>query len=423
LSADWPATADWIIVAVFAAVYAGMALGRWPGLAVERTGVAMIGAIVLLASGAVQPAAALAAIDFPTLAILFTLMVLSGQYAASGLFDRLAARIAGGRRGPAALLAMVIAVSGGLSAVLTNDVVVWAMTPLLVTGLRRRGLDPLPYVIALACAANAGSAATLIGNPQNLLIGETGRLAFWPFVAVCLVPALLALAAVYAAVASSLAFRRVAADPVPPTAGSPPVALDRAALAKAVAATLAVLAVFTLAEDRGTWSLAVAAALLLSRRHGTRQRLAEVDWHLLLLFAGLFVVTGALAQTAALREWTAGATTTVDLQSTEALAAVALVGSNTIGNVPLVVLLLSVLPDWSALGLHALALFSTLSGNLLIVGSVANIIAAQRAAEAGVRIGFRDYARIGVPATLLSLALAHAWLTLAWPPLARLFAL
>jgi Na+/H+ antiporter NhaD/arsenite permease-like protein len=401
---------DWIVLAVFVAVYVGMALGRWPGLAVDRTGVAMIGAIILLVTGAVDGAAAFASVDFPTLAILFTLMVLSGQFAVSGLFARIAAGLASGGRSPRALLALVIAAGGGLSALLTNDVVVWAMTPLLIGGLCRRGLDARPYVIALACAANAGSAATLIGNPQNLLIGESGGLAFWPFVLACLPPALLALAIVHVVVSRSAMFPAGDGGTVPPEPA--PVALDRPALAKAIAATLAVLAIFTLTEDRGLWSLGVAAALLLSRSRGTRQLLGEVDWPLLLLFAGLFVVTGALGDSALMRDWTGALR---DPHSLDAIAAVSLAGSNTIGNVPLVMLLLSIVPGWTTETLHALSLFSTLCGNFLIVGSVANIIAVERARALGIAIGFRDYARIGVPVTLASLAVAYGWMSLVYP--------
>ncbi len=410
--------ADWIILAVFAAVYAGMALGRWPGLAVDRTGVAMIGAILLLVTGAVGGRQAYESIDFSTLAILFTLMVLSGQYAASGFFEHVADRLGRGRGTPAAVLATVIGLSGGLSALLTNDVVVWAMTPLLVAGLKRRGLDPLPYVVAIACAANAGSAATLIGNPQNLLIGQSGRLDFWHFTAVCAVPALVALGIVHAVVARSRAFRRMAARPIPAAQGPAPARTDRASLAKAILATAAILAVFTLTEERGTWSLAVAAALLVSRRHNTRRRLGEVDWPLLLLFAGLFVVTGALAHGELTARWTGDLAAAVDTRSSATLALVALAGSNTIGNVPLVMLLLSVLPDWSPASLHTLALFSTLCGNFLIVGSIANIIAVERAREQGVTVSFMDYARIGVPVTLASLAMAWGWMSYIHPLIA-----
>ena len=186
-----------LVLVVFAAVYLGMAIGRWPGLKVDRTGIALLGAILLYGSGALDGAAVLAAIDFPTLVVLFGLMILSAQFAACGFYDWCSARIATAALPPAALLAITVAAAGILSAVLANDVVVFAMTPMLCAGLVRRGLDPRPFVIALAGGANAGSAATIIGNPQNILIGEVGGLDFWRFLAACAPPALAGLACVF----------------------------------------------------------------------------------------------------------------------------------------------------------------------------------------------------------------------------------
>jgi Na+/H+ antiporter NhaD/arsenite permease-like protein len=400
-----------LVVTVFILVYAAMALGRWPGLALDRTGAAVIGVIVLVAAGAADTALILASIDFSTLVILFALMVLSAQFAASGFFEWCAGAIAATRASPARILTIVVAVAGTLAAVLTNDVVVWAMTPVLVRGLVARGLDPRPFVIALAMAANAGSAATVIGNPQNLLIAGVGRLEFWPFLAACGVPALVALVLVRVVVGGlsrralrpELTADALAAGMVPP---HPP---ERAALAKGAFAAAAVIAVFTLPVDRAHWMLAVAGLLLLSRRLSTRRMLSMVDWHLLLLFAALFVVTGALAASGVTARAVAalGADT---LRAPATFALAALVGSNTIGNVPLVIVMLSAGLDLGTAQLYALALFSTLSGNLLVVGSLANIIAVERAGAEGVTISFTDYARLGVPVTLASLAFAWVWL-------------
>ncbi|WP_316977112.1 SLC13 family permease [Shumkonia mesophila] len=412
---------DWLVIGVFVVVYLGMALGRWPGLAIDRTGVAIIGAIVLVVSGAVHGQAAFRFIDFPTIAVLFTLMVIAAQFAASGFFEWIGTGIAHGRVSQKVLLFHVVLTGGVLAALLTNDVVVWAMTPVLVQGLLRRGLNPRPYVIALACAANAGSAATVIGNPQNLLIGEYGGLGFWPFLLACGIPAAISLMVVYGVILKApFGIGSAAAQtPAEDDAGRSAI-LKREPLAKALAATVALVIVFSVAEDRATWALAIAGALLLSRRLATRQMLSMVDWHLLLLFAGLFVVTGALGARPALIPGVVLAPLSGGPYGTEALAAVALAGSNTIGNVPLVVFLLSVTGDWTDMALYSLALFSTLSGNFLIVGSVANIIAVERARALGVTIGFVDYAKIGVPVTVLSLLAAYAWIRLVYPPFAAM---
>ena len=400
-----------LVLAVFGAVYVGMALGRWPGLRVDRTGIALLGAIVLYGGGAQDGAAVLAAIDFPTLIILFGLMILSAQFAVCGFYDWCSARIATAVVAPAALLAATVVTAGALSAVLANDVVVFAMTPMLCAGLLRRGLDPRPFVIGLAGGANAGSAATIVGNPQNILIGQVGGLDFWPFLGACAPPALAGLGCVFLVVWWRWR-RRLAASDARSGDLAPP-ALDRAGLAKAAFATLLLLALFATPLPHVEGVLLVAGYLLISRRLATRTMLGLVDWHLLVLFGGLFVVTHALGATGlpdAAVLWLAGQG--LGLERLTVLAPLTLIGANTIGNVPLVVLLLSVVPAMSAGAFYALAVLSTLAGNLLVVGSLANIIAVERAREAGVVLSFVEHARCGIPMTLLSLLLAVAWLLL-----------
>ncbi len=402
-------TGEWLVVLVFAFVYLGMALGRWPGLALDRTGIALVGAILLVGAGLMPADRIVHHLELPTLVILFALMVLSAQVAASGFFDQVATAIAGATVGPFALLLLVVVTAGALAALLTNDIVVWAMTPLLVQGLVARGLPPVPYVIALATAANAGSAATVVGNPQNLLIAQAGGLDFWAFLGVAGVPAAMALAVVFLVIALIWGRRLRAA--VPPAVATELPPLDRAHLTKAALAAVGIVLVFTLPVDRAIWALAIAAALLVSRRLATRTMLGLVDWHLLLLFASLFVVTGALAETTLTDDALAWATGRgLDATATTTLLPLALAGSNAIGNVPLVTLLLALDLGFDEASLVRLAVFSTLAGNLLVVGSLANIIAVERAARHGVRIGFATFAAVGLPITLLSLALATWWL-------------
>ncbi|MEA1651468.1 SLC13 family permease [Nitrospirillum sp. BR 11164] len=232
-----------LILITFAVVYLGMAIGHLPRLKVDRTGIAMLGAIVLLVAGAVTEGAAIKAIDFPTLFILLGLMILSAQFALSGFYDWCAWRLANVPWKPEALLAAVVAVAGGLSALLANDVVVFAMTPLLCAGLRARGLDARPYLIALAGAANAGSAATVIGNPQNILIGQLGHLGFWRFLFACGVPAFLSLVIVYWVVARM--WRGRLSDGQAPSPPTPPDAPRAWQLSKGLIGVVVLLVAFT----------------------------------------------------------------------------------------------------------------------------------------------------------------------------------
>jgi len=399
------------VLAVFALCYIGMALGRLPGFKVDRTGIAMIAAVVLVAAGA-EPLERLAdAVHFPTLLLLGGLMIVSARFGAAGIYEAASAWIARQAGRPIRLLAFTVAIGGSMSAFLVNDIVVFAMTPLLCAGIARRGLDPRPFLFALAAASNAGSAATLSGNPQNILIGQAGGLDFWAYLAVAAPPAALALAVSFGAVA--LVWREALARlPAAAPAVRPPV--DRGQATLCGIALVALLALFATPMPREIAALLVAAVLVVSRTLSSRMFFEEIDWPLLILFAALFVVNDALAATGLADRavaWLAAEGVLPDRAAM--LAPVALVLSNTIGNVPAVVMILKLWPGIAEGTLVGLAVLSTLAGNLFLVGSLANLIVAERAASAGVRLTFRDHAKAGVPLTLVSMAAAVAWLVAA----------
>jgi len=398
------------IVLLFALTYVGMALGRVPGLRIDRTGIAMIAAVVLVVAEAVPVDEIAGAIHFPTLLLMGGLMILSARVGAAGFYDATAAWIARQAGRPLRLLALTIAIGGVLSALLVNDIVVFAMTPLLCTGLAARKLDARPFLLGLAAASNGGSAATLIGNPQNILIGQVGRLGFWSYCAIAAVPALLALAVTFACIA--LAWRSsLANDPGDAPTTTP--AFDRRQTSICGIALLALLVLFTTPVPREMSALLVAACLIVSRILPTRQLLDEIDLPLLILFASLFIVNDAFARTGlaeeALRVLAAHGLLP---DRVSLLAPMALLLSNTIGNVPAVVMILHVWRSVPPDTLTGLAILSTLAGNLFLVGSLANLIVAERASLAGVRLSFRDHAKAGVPITLLSMLLAALWLWL-----------
>lgn len=407
-----------VLLLVLAVVYLGMVLGTLPRLRVDRTGVALLGAIAVVVLGLAGTAEAVAFVDVPTVAVLFGMMVLSAQLRLAGFYGVLSRRIAVADVGPSGLLALVIAVAGGLSAVFTNDVVALAMAPLLVDGLRARGVDPLPYLLALACAANVGSAATLIGNPQNILVGEVLDLSFARYLAVAALPALGGLAVVWAVIRRVHRGRLAGTVPVAPADSS----LDRNAeevplhdrwqSAKGLGLAALLMAAFLFSSwPREPLALAAAGVVLLSRRFHTRSTLGLVDWELLVLFVGLFVVNGAAAAAGLPERALAGLQTMgVQPERPEWLLPITVVLSNVVSNVPAVMLLLPFTHGPAAGALLALA--STLAGNLVLVGSIANLIVAEQAARRGIHIGWREHARVGVPVTLLTLALAAGALAL-----------
>lgn len=402
---------DSFVVTVFFLTYLGMAIGSVPGLKLDRTGIALLAVVVLLLSGKVGVKAMGTSIDVPTLLLLFALMIISAQFQLAGVYGAVAEKVAESPGSARRLLALVIAVAGGMSAVLANDVVCFAMTPIIAEGIRRRGLDPRPYLLGLVGAANAGSAATLIGNPQNILIGQVGGLDFWNFLAACAVPAALSLVAVYYCI-TWIWQRELDAIPEPVTS-HPPAEGNRWQAAKGGIALAILALLFAAPLPREVGAMVIAALLLTSRRMSSREMIGLVDWHLLLLFACLFVVTGAFADTDMARHWVNWlAEHGWFPDNLKSMLPVALVASNSIGNVPAVMLILAVWPTPDTGALTGLALLSTLAGNFLLVGSMANIIVAERAQAAGCRLSFGDFARAGIPMTLLTMSLAVIWLRL-----------
>jgi Na+/H+ antiporter NhaD/arsenite permease-like protein len=397
------------VVGTFALVYLGMVLGEIPGLALDRTGIALLGALALVATEQVTPAAAWNAVDVPTLALLFGLMVVSAQFRLSGFYARVTSRLVASRVSPALLLALIIGTAGLLSALLANDIVCLAMAPLLVAGCNRKQLDPVPFLLALACAANVGSAATLIGNPQNMLIGQRLHLSFAAYLLAALVPSVLGLGTVWAVVVLTVRGRWHKAAASVEVAVSP---FDRWQTVKALVVLASLVAGFLLLPvPREVLALAAAGLLLASRKLASRDVLALVDWHLLVLFVALFVVNFALADCGALAQATAALERLgVDLARPAVLFPVTVVLSNLVSNVPAVILLLPQAGQSS--GGLILAIASTFAGNLFIVGSIANLIVVEQAAKLGVRIGWREHARVGVPVTVVTLAVAAAWIAL-----------
>ena len=402
------------IVAVFIVVYLGMILGGLPFLQLDRTGVALLGAIALIGIEAVSLEEAARSIHLPTLILLFAFMVVSAQMRLGGFYDWVTRRLAELPLAPPLLLGALIFVAAALSAVFSNDIVCLAVAPVLIGACRKRQLEPVPFLLALACASNIGSAATLIGNPQNMLIGETLRLSFAGYLLEAATPVLLGLGVTWGLIVWQSHGRLAGAADASSIGTEPEAAavLDRWQTTKGLAVASTIVLCFLFSPlPREVVALTGAGVLLMSRKLHSRQMLGLVDWELLVLFMGLFVVNHALQKTGLPAQVTADlAAAGVALQHPAPLFAATFVLSNIVSNVPAVMLLLPS-ADHVYAGL-TLALASTLAGNLFIVGSIANIIVIDAAARRGVQIGWRRHARVGVPVTLATLAITAAYLAL-----------
>ena len=402
---------DWTLL-LFAVTYAGIALGHVPGLALDRTGIALFGAIAMLATGVLPMDAALASVSMPTILLLYALMVVSAQLRLSGGYTAAAVAVSRLADRPRLFLAMLMGVSGALSALLVNDIVCLGFTPVVAVATLRAGLNPVPYLLGLAMASNIGSAVTIIGNPQNMLIGQVGHLAFGRFLAFCAPPSLLALAGAYGLLLR-LYRGRLRAVALTAGAGADWLAFDRHQCRKGVLAVGLLIALFFTPWPRELVALTVAAWLLASRRTATRELLERVDWHLITLFCALFIVIRGL-ETTGLPEWLLAASrgTGFDPARPIGMALLALPLSNLVSNVPAVMLLVRFLDPGNPTAWYALALSSTYAGNLIVIGSIANLIVIEQAARYGIRISFREHARAGIPVTLLSMAILFGWLAL-----------
>lgn len=397
---------------IFFITYAGVALGGIPRLAIDRTGIALLGAIAMVVFGVIAPGQALGSISLGTLLLLYGLMIVSAQLRLGGFYTWLAVRIAAMAGNPGRFLFVLMITSGLLASVLANDIICLAFTPVLAVALRRRGMNPVPFLLGLAMATNLGSAATIIGNPQSMLIGQTAGLPFRDFLFWCGPPSLACLLLTYAIL--RLVYRKRFFNAVPePLKEKKWPDFNRWQTAKGLAAAVAVVALLFSGLPREWSVITVAGILLLSRKMHTRSILGLVDWHLITLFCGLFVVVAGFNSTGIPQSFLGFLESRgVSLSNPFALSISAVALSNIVSNVPATVLLSPHMPQGGSVPWYILSLATTYAGNLLTIGSMANLIVIEQARQSGVRITFMEYARSGVLVTAMNMAVLFGWILL-----------
>lgn len=406
--------AEWQIVSaciIFGISYIVFALGKLPGMKIDRPGMAIIGAVLMVAFGIVGANEALRFIDFGTLVLLFSMMVVVGCLHLAGFFDWITGEIVR-RLKPHHLLPTIIFITGVLSAFFVNDIICLVMVPFALTATRQMQLKPLPYLLAVATASNIGSVATITGNPQNMLIGSFSGLSYRYFLLRLGPVALIGLLIDWLLIARLFGNEHVSGKLA--HAVEAPVQIAIRDLRKPAVVVVLVLAGFLAGVPPAMMAAVGAALMLITRTREPRLVYDEVDWGLLVFFVGLFVIVGG-AENAGLTRDLFVVADRFDLQNTAVFTVITAVLSNIVSNVPAVMVLKSLVPSFHdpRTGWLALAMASTLAGNLTITGSVANLIVVERAKD-DVHVGFWDYSRIGIPVTLLTLAVGWAWLT--WVP-------
>ena len=397
--------------AIFVGSYLALAIGRIPGLSIDRAGIALVGASLMVASGALSLEEAYKAVDLDTITLLLGMMIVVANLRLSGFFAIANAWVMVHAKRPFVLLAAVIATSGVFSAFLVNDAICLVLTPLvlkLTLALRRQ---PAPYLLAIAMASNVGSTATITGNPQNIMIGSFSHIPYAKFALVLGPVALVGLIITWAIIA--LLHRAEFAGTVRLEAPLPNIDANRALVIRALLATFSLIALFFAGVLPAKAAVVIGSLLLLTRRVKSRRVYREIDWSLLLMFTGLFIIVAG-AQHALLGADIIAAVGQFHLDQAPSLTIVTAVLSNLVSNVPAVLMLkpfIDALKDHDTAWLVT-AMASTLAGNFTVVGSIANLIVVQGAATAGVAIGFWDYFRVGAPLTVITLAFGALWLWL-----------
>jgi Na+/H+ antiporter NhaD/arsenite permease-like protein len=387
---------------IFAATYVVLAIGRVPGLRIDRTGATIVGAALMIAAGVLTVSEAYAAINYDTIMLLFGMMIVVANLRLSGFFTVVSAWVVEHAHRPLRLLCGIVLVSGVFSAFFVNDTMCLVLTPLVLEITRRLRRNPVPYLLAVAMSSNIGSVATITGNPQNMMIGSFSRIPYRAFAAALAPVAAVGLALTVAVIA--LVYRGEFQGESRLEIEHKPVRVHRALLWKSVAAAAAMIVFFFAGVPVAVVAVVAGALLLITRRVKPERIYAEIDWGLLVMFIGLFIVVAGIEKTPLAGNLFAFASR-YRLDRTAPMAIFSAALSNLVSNVPAVLVFRSMV-ERLADPAHAwltLAMSSTLAGNLTVLGSVANLIVIERARRE-VRIGFGEYAKAGVPLTLLTLA-------------------
>ena len=392
--------------AIFATTYVLISGRQLKVLPLNRPAAALLGAVLMVATGVMTPERAYRAINYDTLVLLLAMMLISAYLYLAHFFEWAAELLLNFSRTPARLLLYVTLTSGILSALLVNDTICLMLTPLVVAVIRRGKLPLLPFLIALATSANIGSAATLVGNPQNMIIGHFSHISFPEFSRSLLPAAVVGLAINFFIL--RFGFRKVLRQTTIDRSAHVVPKLERGLFALVCIVFMSIFAGFLAGLNLAWTAMAGAVLVMVLARRDTYNVLKLVDWHLLLFFAALFIVVDGLSDTglpdaiySRLRPIFGSSTPTQAWN----LTWFSVVGSNIFSNVPFVLLAGNWIARFTdpALMWKVLALATTFAGNLTIIGSVANMIVVESARD-HIQIGFWDYARFGIPITILTTA-------------------
>lgn len=393
---------------ILVATYVLIAVQQLPGLRLNRPAASLLGAVAMVTLGGLPLRDAYAAIDLDVMVFLLGVLLLTAFLELGGFFEWAAGHLVARAHSPRTLLAMVVVASGVLSAFFVNDTICLVLTPLVLATVRPLGVPALPYLLAVALGSNVGSAMTPTGNPQNMLVGVASHIHFARFVGSLALPSLVGLVVVYVTIVWT--YRRALGGPLRLDATVPAAPFDRALVTRALVVFGGALVAWLFGLSLPLVAITAAGVLLAVAQRDPAEAFARVEWSLLLFFGALFVVMRGvrdeplvLALTSAAAHQVRG----VPLHDAAIVSAAMVVLSNLVSNVPAVILWLPIVPrvpDPQFIWL-VVAMSSTFAGNLTLLGSMANLIVAERAQARGEHVGFVAYLRVGVPVTVVTVVL------------------
>lgn len=398
----------WFSLFIIIITLIGVSIGRYPVLRMNRATIAFVGAVILITINAISLEQAYQSIDLNTIVLLLSIMILNVNFRLSGFFYLISRFLLKFAKTPRQLLGMLIFLSGLLSAIFLNDTIVLVFTPIIleiVLALRR---NPIPYIIALATSANVGSVATIIGNPQNILIGTFSGISFLEF-SIYLTPIAFVglfivwflLVILYRKEFSKIKFEYIQL---------PESRVHRPLLTKSIISTIIMLFALFLGVPTAIAAMCAASLLLITRRLKAERVFSEIDWSLLVFFAGLFVVTKSI-------ETIGFSNKMIDLLKINSgseiidLTILSTLSSNLISNVPAVLLLKNLIYSYLNVKVSwlVMSMATTFAGNLTLIGSVANLIVAESAKKRGINLSFGEYLKSGILITTITLILGVIW--------------
>ncbi len=406
----WHNAATLTAIAIFVFTYIFIAVGKLPGYHLDRAGAALLGACLMVWLGVLSLEDAYSAIDFDTIALLLGMMIVVANLRLSGFFLLVNEWVVLRARYPIVLLTAIVLLAGTLSAFLVNDTICLVMTPLVLDVSLRLKRNPIPYLLAVAMASNVGSVATITGNPQNMIVGSLSRIHYGSFAAALAPVAIAGLVLTIAMIAAFYRREFLTRERFKVTVAKQ-VRFNQPIVIKSLLVLTAMVILFFAGQPVAKVAILGGAYMLFTRRIKAHKVYREIDWPLLVMFAGLFVVVAGFERVA-LTPGVIAAVARQHLDSVPVLSLVTATLSNLVSNVPAVLMLKSFVANLADphRAWLVVAMASTLAGNFTLVGSVANLIVAQRAQGAGITIGFWAYFKVGAPLTVLTILIGIWWL-------------